>query len=193
MRGMIAVSKHSLNAPSSADRLVRRRVPLRYSGSSQSCPCGSRLRVAVFASKIRMAKPVAATAARSRRRSAARGGPAVRPVTLSVELSASQVGEVVQAAAEGGQVSTVISGVANMREAFAAAPEMLDNERLSGSLLTGLMLLASFPSDGSYMGTAKLSRISGVSQSTVHRYVSTLVAVGLLERDVDTRKYRLPR
>jgi hypothetical protein len=117
----------------------------------------------------------------------------VRPVTLSVELSASQVGEVVQAAAEGGQVSTVISGVANMREAFAAAPEMLDNERLSGSLLTGLMLLASFPSDGSYMGTAKLSRISGVSQSTVHRYVSTLVAVGLLERDVDTRKYRLPR
>jgi DNA-binding transcriptional ArsR family regulator len=146
-----------------------------------------------LAAKITMAKPVATTAAQPTRRSPAKGEPAAQPVTLSVELSAAQVHEVVQAAAEGGHVSTVLSGVANMREAFSAAPEMLDNERLSGSLLTGLMLLASFPTDGSYMGIAELSRIAGVSQSTVHRYVSTLTAVGLLERDVRTRKYRVPR
>jgi DNA-binding IclR family transcriptional regulator len=80
-----------------------------------------------------------------------------------------------------------------MREAFAAAPEILDDDRLSSSLLTGLFLLASFPTDRSYTGIAELSRCCGISHSTVHRYIATLAAVGLLERDTRTRKYRLRR
>jgi len=52
-------------------------------------------------------------------------------------------------------------------------------------------MLASFPGDGSYVSIAKLARLLGMSPSTTHRYVSTLLAVGLLERDPRTRKYRL--
>jgi DNA-binding MarR family transcriptional regulator len=100
---------------------------------------------------------------------------------------------VVQAATRGRDVSTALLWVVGMREAFAAAPEILEDDRLSSSLLTGLLLLASFPTDRSYTGIAELSRSTGMSQSTVHRYVYTLAAVGLLERDERTRKYRLPR
>jgi DNA-binding IclR family transcriptional regulator len=52
-------------------------------------------------------------------------------------------------------------------------------------------MLASFPSDGSYLGNAEIARMLEMNPSTTHRYVSTLVAVGLLERDPATRRYRL--
>jgi DNA-binding MarR family transcriptional regulator len=100
---------------------------------------------------------------------------------------------VIQAAAHGDNVSTVLPGFADMRAAFAATPDIQENSRLSSSLLTGLLLLASFPTDRSYIGIAELSRSTGKSQSTVHRYVSTLAAVGLLERDAHTHQYRLRR
>jgi DNA-binding IclR family transcriptional regulator len=69
-------------------------------------------------------------------------------------------------------------------------PEGRSSRRLSRSLLIGLPLLASFPPDGSYVGIAELARMSGRSPSTTHRYVSALVAVGLLERDGEARRYR---
>jgi DNA-binding IclR family transcriptional regulator len=87
----------------------------------------------------------------------------------------------------------VLSRVADMRQAFGAAPDIWENSRLSGSLLMGLLLLASFPTDRSYIRVVELSRISGRSAGTVHRYLSTLAAVGLVERDPGTRRYRLPR
>jgi DNA-binding MarR family transcriptional regulator len=110
-----------------------------------------------------------------------------------VELSSVQVRHVVQAAARGRGVSRDLLWVVGMREVFAASPEILEDGRLSSSLLTGLLLLASCPPDGSYTSIVELSRSTGMAQSTVYRYVYTLAAVGLLERDTRTRKYRLPR
>jgi hypothetical protein len=55
---------------------------------------------------------------------------------------------------------------------------------------SGLLMLASFPADGSYLGNAELARMLDMNPSTSHRYVSTLVAVGPLERDPATRRYR---
>lgn len=39
-------------------------------------------------------------------------------------------------------------------------------------------------------GLAELARMLVMNTSTTHRYVSTLVAVGLLERDAETRRHR---
>ncbi len=75
----------------------------------------------------------------------------------------------------------------------AAGLERMHDPRLSHSLLAGLLMLASFPADGSYLANAELARSLGMNPSTAHRYVSTLVAVGLLEQDADTRRYRLAR
>ena len=80
-----------------------------------------------------------------------------------------------------------------MRAMFESEPEQLDDGRLSRSLLHGLLMLAVFPVDGSYLGNADLARMLGMNQSTTHRYLSTLVAVGLVERDPATRRYRLPQ
>jgi IclR helix-turn-helix domain len=64
--------------------------------------------------------------------------------------------------------------------------------RLSRSLLRGLSLLTCFGSDGAPRGIVELSHDSGMSPSTAHRYASTLVELGLLQRDPKSRKYRLP-
>jgi hypothetical protein len=108
-----------------------------------------------------------------------------------VELSPAQVDRVIRSAAEGGSISVLLSGLRDVREVLAREPSQLDDNRLSRSLLAGLLMLASFPTDGSYLGNAEIARLLDMNPSTTHRYVSTLVAVGLLERDPATRRYRL--
>jgi DNA-binding IclR family transcriptional regulator len=44
--------------------------------------------------------------------------------------------------------------------------------------------------DSPCIGNAELARRLGLSVSTTHRYVSTLVALGLAERAPKSRKYR---
>jgi DNA-binding MarR family transcriptional regulator len=110
---------------------------------------------------------------------------------MLIELSPAQVDRVVRAAADGGSMSVLLSGLERVRGALAAGPAQLQDPRLSRSLLSGLLLVASLPSDGSYLGNAQLARMLGMNVSTVHRYLQTLVAVGLVERDPSTRRYRL--
>jgi DNA-binding MarR family transcriptional regulator len=95
---------------------------------------------------------------------------------------------VVRAAAGGGSVVVLLAGLGDVRGALAEGLELLDDPRLSRSLLCGLLMLASFPADGSYVGNAQIARMLGMSPSTSHRYLSTLVAVGLVERDPDSRR-----
>jgi hypothetical protein len=111
--------------------------------------------------------------------------------TISIELSPSQVDRVVRGAADRGNMSVLLSGLSDVREVLAREPSQMEDSRLSRSLLAGLLMLASFPTDGSYIGNAEIARILDMNPSTTHRYVSTLVAVGLLERDPATRRYRL--
>lgn len=108
-----------------------------------------------------------------------------------VELSPAQVDRVIRSAANGGSMSLLLSGLRDIREVLAREPSQLEDNRLSRSLLAGLLMLASFPTDGSYLGNAEIARLLDMNPSTTHRYVSTLVAVGLLERDPATRRYRL--
>jgi IclR helix-turn-helix domain len=110
---------------------------------------------------------------------------------IVVELSRAQVDRIVRNAAEGGSMSVLLSGLKDIRAVLAHEPRQLEDSRLSRSLLAGLLMLASFPSDGSYLGNAEIARLLEMNPSTTHRYVSTLVAVGLLERDPATRRYRL--
>src|ERR1700683_4066087 len=113
------------------------------------------------------------------------------PDRVLIELSRAQVDRIVRNAADGGNMSVLLSGLKDIRAVLAREPRQLEDSRLSRSLLAGLLMLASFPSDGSYLGNAEIARLLDMNPSTTHRYVSTLVAVGLLERDPATRRYRL--
>jgi Fic family protein len=114
---------------------------------------------------------------------------ALQPV--AIELSPSQVDKVVRAAAGSGTMSVLLAGLEDLRSALDAGPEQLEDSRLSRSLLSGLLMLAAFPTDGSYLRNADVARMLGMNLSTAHRYIQTLVAVGLVERDPSTRQYRL--
>src|SRR5205814_33650 len=61
----------------------------------------------------------------------------------------------------------------------------------SQSLERGLSILSSFRSEVPLLGVSELARTVGMSRSTTHRYVATLAALGYLQQDGPTKKYRL--
>jgi len=110
---------------------------------------------------------------------------------VRIELSAAQVERVLEVCARSGGRTDLRARLPVVREAFAHGRAQLDDGRLSHSLLCGLLILAAMPSDGGYVSNAQIARMLGMNASTAHRYVSTLRAAGLLERDPATRHYRL--
>jgi hypothetical protein len=70
-------------------------------------------------------------------------------------------------------------------------PEFSGDTRLSRSLLRGLSILTCFRPGSEERGILELASELGMSPSTTHRYVATLVELGLLERCPRSRKYRL--
>src|ERR1700728_3532297 len=66
----------------------------------------------------------------------------------------------------------------------------LREPRYSQSLERGLAILVCFSGERPVWGIAALADELGMSRSTTHRYVITLVALGYLEQG-DRRKYRL--
>jgi IclR family pca regulon transcriptional regulator len=61
----------------------------------------------------------------------------------------------------------------------------------SQSLERGLAILSSFTSVRPLLGVSELAREVGLNRSTTHRYISTLAALGYLQQDTLTKKYRL--
>jgi hypothetical protein len=108
---------------------------------------------------------------------------------ISIELSKSQVKRVVREAAGHGGLLGRMGGVERLE--FRVSPAQLEDPRLSRSLLTGLMVLAFFPADGAGRSVKDVAEALDMWGSTIHRYVSTLVEVGLLEQDPVSREYRL--
>ncbi len=112
---------------------------------------------------------------------------------ISIELTPGQLGKVIRDAAGAGNISVLLSGLEDIQEMLSREPTLLDGQRTSRSLLIGLLMIASFPSDGTYTSVASLAQSLNMSQSTTHRYLTTLVLVGLAEQDPKTRLYRLAR
>jgi IclR family transcriptional regulator, pca regulon regulatory protein len=61
----------------------------------------------------------------------------------------------------------------------------------SQSLERGLAILSAFQSGRPVLGVSELGRDIGLSRSTTHRYVATLAALGYLQQDPVSKKYRL--
>jgi IclR family pca regulon transcriptional regulator len=72
-----------------------------------------------------------------------------------------------------------------------AEPRDARTASYSQSLERGLAILSTFKPDRPLLGIADLARALDLNRSTTHRYVSTLTALGYLQRDPATRKYRL--
>ena len=101
---------------------------------------------------------------------------------VTIQLSPAQVDKVILAAGSAGSMTALLSDLPQVREPLKLAVSHLDDPRLSRSLLSGLLMLAAFPPDGSYIRNTELAHALEMSPSTSHRYVSTLLEVGLVER-----------
>jgi|ERR1700677_2458528 len=119
---------------------------------------------------------------------------------VTVQLTNAQVDEVLRASAEarGPSLNLLLSGlVADESVSESSLEERywteLESGRLSHSLFRGLLILALFISGEEGRGVVDVARQLGLSPSTTHRYITTLVAFGLLVQDPLTRKYRLPQ
>jgi hypothetical protein len=133
-------------------------------------------------------------AARSPTKRQARGGRGTSGNgTLTLELSRAQVEQVVRAASGNQSISASLAGMLESPERLGRTLAGFDDTRLSRSLLWGLLVFAAFPADGDSLGNLEVARMLGMNPSTAHRYISTFLEVGMLERDAGTRRYRLAR
>lgn len=113
---------------------------------------------------------------------------------VTVILSAAQVEAVVHQA----------TAPAALGHAFATALDdpgalssflrpLLGDHAYSRSVLRALIILAGFPADGTERELTTVAAEVGFSPATTYRYLHTLTAAGLLERDAESRRYRRPR
>jgi predicted DNA-binding transcriptional regulator len=126
-----------------------------------------------------------------------RSGEAFEGREIGIMLSPAQIEHVVGAALNSGlpSIAALLTGLhaghaisrASLEERYRSE---LGDARLSHSLLRGLLVL-SLLIDGSERGVSNIARRLDISISTAHRYVSTLLAFGLVEQNQFTRKYRL--
>lgn len=110
---------------------------------------------------------------------------------ITIELTRPQIDRVVREASEGEGVSSLLRGLAGSGTLASRYEALSDSPRLSRSLLLGLLVLATFPTGGGSLAVTDVASKLGMSPSTTHRYMTTLLAVGLLEQDPRTRRYRL--
>jgi hypothetical protein len=118
---------------------------------------------------------------------------------VSLELTQAQVEAIIRATADahGPSLNLLLSGLITEQAISEGTledrySEELESGRLSHSLFRGLLILALFISGEDGRGVVEVARQLGLSPSTTHRYMTTLVAFGLLVQDPATRKYRLP-
>ncbi len=108
---------------------------------------------------------------------------------VSLGLTPEQVSGVIAAASAAGTDSaTLLAGLAAPGQ-MTTSP-LLDDRTVSRSLLFGLVVLISFPADGTDRGIKEVALDLDLPTSTTHRYAHTLRAIGLLEQDPRTRRYR---
>ncbi len=111
--------------------------------------------------------------------------------TISIELTDGQIDQVLRGASNRNFASNLLRGLSDSRSSPENLAQLADSPRFSRSLLLGLLVLACFPADGSTQAVTEVAVRLGMSASTTHRYVTTLLAVGLLEQDPRTRRYRV--
>jgi hypothetical protein len=97
---------------------------------------------------------------------------------------------------QGGTMSVLLSAISAPDWALAYdrerwPPAQLGDRRFSRSLLLGLMVLSCFVAADGELGVAEVAEMLRMENSTTHRYMTTLLAVGLLEQDPSSRRYRL--
>jgi hypothetical protein len=110
--------------------------------------------------------------------------------TVVIELTSRQLSDVLRQSAEVHSVAAVISGLSIPMSTRLALSQASAHHSTSRSLLLGLIVLAAFPATGETRRLSEVAKELEMSPSTAHRYLHTLITLGLIERGEDNRRYR---
>lgn len=105
-------------------------------------------------------------------------------------LTDAQVARVVLRAAVGQQPSRPLLTIDSLDVLRRAVLPLLDDKTYSYSTFRAVMVLAALPADGSERELTAIARTIGLSPSTTHRYIRTWAALGVLEQNPDSQRYR---
>jgi IclR-like helix-turn-helix domain-containing protein len=111
---------------------------------------------------------------------------------VRVALSGVQVEQLVCQLSGHGSVAGVLGEVSDLDGARRALLPLIEDNQYSRSVCRALLVLAACPADGGWAELTDVARELGFSPSTTHRYMHTWVAIGLLEQDAYSRRYRRP-
>jgi hypothetical protein len=116
---------------------------------------------------------------------------------ISIELSEGQLRSVIRGALSsrqglGGLASLDLSYAALSKPAGRVLSAEMSDGTLSTPLIRGLLVFAAFREGGPPRGASEIAQELRMSSSTVHRFIRTLAAIGLLQPESRSRLYRRP-
>jgi hypothetical protein len=109
---------------------------------------------------------------------------------VRIALTDAQIARVVLEASGGAQLAGSMSGIGSLEELRRAMLPLLDDLSYSHATFRAAIVLAAFPADGSERELTDVARAIGLSPGTTHRYARTWTALGMLEQNSDSRRYR---
>ncbi len=109
---------------------------------------------------------------------------------VTITLTDRQVRQVLREASGRTSLASVLPEVGGLEVLRSVVLSLKDDATCSRSTLRALLVLAAFPADGSERELSDVARQLGLSPSTTHRYIGTWMAVGMLEQDPRSRRYR---
>ena len=109
---------------------------------------------------------------------------------VTITLTDGQLEQVIDDASRRSSLAGVLPEVSGFDQLRSVLLSLKDDVRCSRSTLRALLVLAAFPPDGGARELSDVARQLGLSPSTTHRYISTWLAVGLIEQDRRSRRYR---
>jgi hypothetical protein len=109
---------------------------------------------------------------------------------VSIALTDGQVAHILRDASHRVHLTSLLAEVDELAVSSNAVLALLEDTNLSRSTLRALLVLDAIPPDGGERELTDIARQLDVSASTAHRYIHTWMALGLIEQNPRSRRYR---
>jgi DNA-binding MarR family transcriptional regulator len=113
---------------------------------------------------------------------------------ISITLTMDQIARVVQESADAGPLERILAGLDSVEEFRRVVLGLLDQgHKYSRPALRSLLVLSALPLDGTECELTEIADATGLATSSLHRYLNTWKALGIVEQDPQSRQYRRRR
>jgi hypothetical protein len=118
--------------------------------------------------------------------------PKTRDITITLTID--QIAQVVLESADAGPLERILAGLDSVEEFRRVVLELLDQgQEYSRPALRSLLVLSALPLDGAECELTEIADVTGLPTSSLHRYLNTWKALGIVEQAPQSRKYRRRR